>query len=184
MNPSVAEITWTCDLRRHTNWQHNGFWIAFFVCHMLTFCAGFHVLYGENTSLSRDINIGFVANIYLWLKHFCKYKLTWWRHQMETFSALLVFCGGNSPVTGEFPAQKPVMRSFDVFFDLSPNKGWTNHRDAGDLRRHRAHYDAIVLKIDLRKYQQWYWKIVLLENVSNIRGICWRIISIDLLCVL
>ena len=30
---------------------------------------------------------------------------TWWRHQMETFSALLALCEGNSPVTGEFPSQ-------------------------------------------------------------------------------
>ena len=37
---------------------------------------------------------------------------------METISALLALCAGNSPVTGEFPAQKPVTRSFDVFFDL------------------------------------------------------------------
>ena len=43
---------------------------------------------------------------------------TWWRHQMETFSALLAFCVGNSPVTGEFPAQRPVTWSFVVFFDL------------------------------------------------------------------
>ena len=42
----------------------------------------------------------------------------WWRHQMETFSALLALCAGNSPVSGEFPAQRPVTRSFDVFFDL------------------------------------------------------------------
>ena len=46
----------------------------------------------------------------------------WWRHQMETFSALLALCAGNSPVTGEFPAQRPVTRSFDVFFDLRLNK--------------------------------------------------------------
>ena len=37
---------------------------------------------------------------------------------METYSALLAICAGNSPVTGEFPIQKPVTRSFDVFFDL------------------------------------------------------------------
>ena len=37
---------------------------------------------------------------------------------METFSALLDLCAGNSPVTGEFPAQRLVTRSFDVFFDL------------------------------------------------------------------
>ena len=43
---------------------------------------------------------------------------TWWRHQMETFFALLSLCAGNSPMTGEFPSQRPVMWSFDVFFDL------------------------------------------------------------------
>ena len=41
-----------------------------------------------------------------------------WRHQMETTSALLAFCAGNSPVTGEFPLQRPVTQNFDVFFDL------------------------------------------------------------------
>ena len=51
-------------------------------------------------------------------------EYTWWRHQMETFSALLAICLRNSPVTGEFPAQRPVTRSFDVFFDLRLNKQW------------------------------------------------------------
>ena len=46
----------------------------------------------------------------------------WWRHHMETFSALLAICAGNSPVNGEFPAQRPVTRSFDVFFDLRLNE--------------------------------------------------------------
>ena len=46
----------------------------------------------------------------------------WWRNQMETFSALLALCSGNSPVSGEFPSQRPVTRHFDVFFDLRPNK--------------------------------------------------------------
>ena len=47
---------------------------------------------------------------------------TWWRHQMETFSASLAICAGNSPVTGEFPAQRPVTRRFYVFFDMCLNK--------------------------------------------------------------
>ena len=56
-------------------------------------------------------------NIYsLWMIN------TWWRHQIETFSALLALCAGNSPVTGEFPSQRPVTRNFDVFFDRRPNK--------------------------------------------------------------
>ena len=41
---------------------------------------------------------------------------------METFSALLAICAGHSPVTGEFPAQRPMTRSFDVIFDLRLNK--------------------------------------------------------------
>ena len=64
---------------------------------------------------------------------------------METFSALLVLCAGNSPATGEFPAQRPVTRSFDVFFDLRLNNDWVNNREAGDLRRYRCHYDVIVM---------------------------------------
>ena len=44
------------------------------------------------------------------------------RDQMETFSALLALCAGKSPVTDEFPSQRPVTRSFDVFFDFRLNK--------------------------------------------------------------
>ena len=47
---------------------------------------------------------------------------TWWRHQMETFFALLALCAWNSPVPGEFPARSPVARSFDVFLDVRLNK--------------------------------------------------------------
>ena len=68
---------------------------------------------------------------------------TWWRHQMETFSALLVFCAGNSPVTGEFPSQRQVTRSFDVFLELHPNKrlskeswGWWFETPSSSLWRH------------------------------------------------
>ena len=52
-------------------------------------------------------------------------KLMRWnmvRHQMETFSALLAICAGNWPVPGDFPAQRPVTRNIDVFFDLRPSK--------------------------------------------------------------
>ena len=47
---------------------------------------------------------------------------SWWRHRMETFSALLALCEGKSPVTGEFSSQRPVTWSFDVFFHLRLNK--------------------------------------------------------------
>ena len=45
-----------------------------------------------------------------------------WRHEMETFSALLALCARNSPVTGGIPSQRPVTRSFEVFFDLRLNE--------------------------------------------------------------
>ena len=69
---------------------------------------------------------------------------------METFPALLALCVGNSPVTGEFPAQRPVTRSFDVFFDLRLNKPLGKQSWGWWLRRHRAHYDVIVMKITHR----------------------------------
>ena len=47
------------------------------------------------------------------------YHLYMTRHPMETFSALLAICVGNSAVTDEFPTQGPVTRSFDIFFDLN-----------------------------------------------------------------
>ena len=68
-----------------------------------------------------------------------------WHQQIETLSALLVFCEGNLPVTGGFPSQRPATRSFDAFLICSWPNGWTNTRDAADLRRHRAHQDATVM---------------------------------------
>ena len=47
---------------------------------------------------------------------------SWWRHRMETLSALLALRAGNSAVTAEFPSQRPLVRSVDVFFDLRLNK--------------------------------------------------------------
>ena len=41
---------------------------------------------------------------------------------MEIFSTLLALCARNSPVTGEFPSQRPVTWSYDVFFDVCLNK--------------------------------------------------------------
>ena len=68
---------------------------------------------------------------------------SWWRHRMETFSALLAICAGNLPASGEFPAQRPLTRSFDVFFYLCLNKrlrkqpwGWWFETLSRPLWRH------------------------------------------------
>ena len=62
---------------------------------------------------------------------------------METFSALLAICAGNSPVNGEFSAQRPVRRSFDVILDLRLNErlskqpwGWWFETPSHTLWRH------------------------------------------------
>ena len=50
-------------------------------------------------------------------------------------------CGSSS----EFPSRRPVTRSFDVFLICAWINGWVNNREAGDLGRHRAHLDVIVM---------------------------------------
>ena len=71
--------------------------------------------------------------------------VSWWRHQMETFSALLALCVGNSSFIGEFPSQRPVTRRFGVFCDLRLNKqlskqswGWWFEAPLRSLWRHRS----------------------------------------------
>ena len=63
-------------------------------------------------------------------------SMSWWRHQMATFSVSLALCVGNSPVTGEFPSQRPVMRSLGVFFDLRLNKRLSKQSGHRWLWRH------------------------------------------------
>ena len=54
-----------------------------------------------------------------------------WRHQMETFSALLALCEGNPPVTGGFPSNRPVtwnLSFFDVLLNKRLNNQWSCRR--------------------------------------------------------
>ena len=92
---------------------------------------------------------------------------------METFSALLAICAGNSPVPGKFPAQRPVTRSFDVFFDLRPN-GWVNNREAGDLRHNRAHYVVTVVHM-MKKILIWLKRLLWtdLRSRSTVESFLW-----------
>ena len=74
---------------------------------------------------------------------------------IKTFSALLALCAGNSPGTDEFPAQRPVTRSFDVSLICAWMNDWVNKREAGDLKRHRAHCHVIVMKCLAANWQEW-----------------------------
>ena len=111
-----------------TTW--NSLFMQIILSTWMSFKASYNIavsneLYGKNNRARKGLTV------------------TWWRHQMETFSVLLAICAGNSPVTGEFPAQRPVTRSFDVFFDLRPNKrlskqwwGWWFETPSRPLWRH------------------------------------------------
>ena len=72
---------------------------------------------------------------------------TWWRHQMETFAALLALCAGNSPVPVNSP-HKGQWRGALMFSLICVwINGWVNNREAGDLRLYRAHYDVTVMSV-------------------------------------
>ena len=107
----------------------------------------------------------------------CNYQ-PWWRHQMETFSALLAICAGNSPVSGEFPTQRPVTRSFDDYYDLCPNKrlskqswGWWFETRSRPLCRHRndcfwrTPWGRIYCRRQMISQNRWYINIFRMQKL-------------------
>ena len=96
--------------------------------------------------------------------------LSWWRHQMEIVSALLALCAGNSPVTSEFPAERPVTRSLDVFFDLRLNtrlskqsRGWWFETPSRSFWRHcNAKTSLCVLNVEWMSLPLIHWCLVTL----------------------
>ena len=92
-----------------------------------------------------------------WPAHLSKWIIPWWRHQMETFPALLAICAGNSPHKGQWRGA--------LMFTLicARINVWVNNRGAGDLRRNRVHYDVIVM--------QWHQRSIYVaqhDSCSNI----------------
>ena len=93
--------------------------------------------------------------------------LSWWRHQMEAFSALLAFVrrihrsSVNSPHKGQW--RGALMFSVICVWI----NGWVNNREAGDLRRYRAHYDVTVmssLRVDICNFE------VSVEDANSYHG--------------
>ena len=71
------------------------------------------------------------------------FSYSWWRHEIETFSALLAFCAGTSPVTGKFPAQKQWRGAlmFSLICTLhkrlsKQSRGWWFETPSRSLWRH------------------------------------------------
>ena len=72
---------------------------------------------------------------------------------MDTFSVSLAFSAGNSPVIGEFPHRGQWRGALMFSLIYAWTNSWANNDDAGDLRRHRAHYDVIVMNKSVRSKQ-------------------------------
>ena len=84
---------------------------------------------------------------YLKKKQKCMFNYAWWRHQMETFSALLALCAGNSPVTVNFSHKGQWRGTWMFSLICTWINGWVNNWEAGDLRRHREHHDVTLMRI-------------------------------------
>ena len=74
---------------------------------------------------------------------------------------------GNSPIPGEFPVQRPVTRSYDVFFICVWINGWVNNREAGDLRHCDVHYEVIVMERFRSKQKSHYFSPVLRTSLTT-----------------
>ena len=71
--------------------------------------------------------------------------MSWWRHQMETFSALLALCEWNPPLPVDSPHKDQWSGALMFSLIYAWTNGWANNREAGDLRRHRVHNDVTVM---------------------------------------
>ena len=120
-------VTWLNTRQvRHFNYSNDGPWIKLDL-------ESLNVCRRCNSLIAMDsVNLIIITGSHC-VAHDLVY--TWWRHQMEAFSALLAFCAGNSLVTGELPAQRPVTRSFAVSLIWVWISSWANNGDADDLRR-------------------------------------------------
>ena len=118
----------------------------------------------------------------------------------ENISALLALCAGNSPVTGEFPSQRPVTRSFDAFFDLRLNKQfskqrwrswfetpsrslWRHCNDSRPSRLpHRHLGNRLIVTVLAKKWRKWV--TTLMNSNDNICPGYWLNRSINVLMLI
>ena len=121
-------------------------------------------------------------------RHRC-FWVPWWRHQMEIFSALLALCAGNSPVPVNSP-HKGQWRGTLMFPLICVwINGWINNREAGDLRRYRAHSDVIVMTIPSLKKHFWlvfflfYHFIGFLSFLLSLSSLMSSNLSVVFICV-
>ena len=129
--------------QRASNAENVSIWLRHHVS-LISFQERWHLAYTKTSVYyvnGTDVIIHPASNT------FHKVWITWWRHQMETFSALLAICAGNHRSTVNSPHKGQWRGALMFYFIWASISGWVNNREAGDLRRHRAHCDVIVMKV-------------------------------------
>ena len=121
------------------------------------------LFHGRNINSTDDQFFYQVCWIFLYISNDFKPFSPWWRHQMETFSALLAICAVNSPVNSPHKGQWRGALMFTLI--CARINGWVNNREAGDLRRYRTHCDVIVMHSDLRVCSRASRDIILIHIV-------------------
>ena len=120
--------------------------------------------YHECSYTTKAVMISFICEICCHV-HSSLTKTSWWHHQMEVFSALLVFCAGNSPVNSRWKGQWLGGLMFSLICGW--DKNWVNDGDAGGLISHRADYDIIIMlcKCGIASLGNcWYVKVCQCES--------------------
>ena len=115
-------------------------------------------MYLDNTGISRAL--AWKVNVRCLIVF-----MIWWRHQIEIFSALLAICTGNSPVIGEFPAQRPMASALMFSLICVWNNKWLHNWDADDLRHHDALYDVTVMIFQILRHYNKYFMFI--PNVAG-----------------
>ena len=122
--------------------------------------------------------LSFMGNAYVWrgseagvskVTDSCRLMMT---SSNGNFFPSLALCAGNSPVAGEFPLQRLVARSFDVFCDLRLNKVLSSNCAAGDFRRHRNHYDVTITVICFGLDNSWDGCVLMLTSPYLPQSLC------------
>ena len=100
----------------------------------------------SNRSSDRHNEANAQSGLVIWYRILI--QLSWWRHQMESFSALLTLCAGNSPVPLNSPHKGQGRGALMFSLICAWINDWVNNREAAVVRRHCGHYDVTVMHSD------------------------------------
>ena len=93
---------------------------------------------------------------------------------METFSASLALCAGNSPMPVTSPHTGQWRGAWMFSLICAWINGWVNNRDAGDLRRNRAHYDVSVIVFWSRLHRSLFLGVQFTVSSPLVEAMAWR----------